>query len=117
MLAESSHAVEPGPGGWLRKRRNRLALWIAAAEGIVVVISHDVTKWAVIVLAAVGVFAFAYGRNNSSSLVRQVLWIFAASQLLALLLVLFAVVVKWLVIVGLVVFAVLGLGFLLLDRR
>jgi len=36
---------------------------------------------------------------------------------LALLLVLFAVVVKWLVIVGLVVFAVLGLGFLLLDRR
>ena len=117
MLAESSHAVEPGPGGWLRKRRNRLALWIAAAEGIIVVLSHDLTKWAVIVLAAVSVFAFFYGRNNSSNLVRQVLWIFAASQLLALLLVLFAVVVKWLVIVGLVVFAVLGLGFLLLDRR
>ncbi len=117
MLSHSEHAVEPGPGGWLRSRRNRFALWIAAAEGIIVAISHDVTKWVVIVLAALAVFAFSYGRNNRSNIVRQSLWIFAASQLLALLLVLFAVFVKWLVIVGLVVFAVLGLAFLLLDRR
>jgi hypothetical protein len=118
VLSESSsHAVEPGPGGWLKARRNRLALWIAAAEGIIVAISHDVTKWVVIVLAAVAVFAFAYGRKNSSSLVRQALWIFAASQLLALLLVLFAALVKWLVIVGLVIFAVVGLAFLFFDRR
>ncbi len=47
-----------------------------------------------------------------SNVVRQALWIFAASQLLALVLVLFAVVVKWLVIVGLVVFAVVGLAIL-----
>jgi hypothetical protein len=117
VLSETSHAVEPGPGGWLRARRNRLALWIAAVEGIIVAVSHDVTKWAVVGLAALAVFAFAYGRNNRSSLVKQALWIFAASQLLALLLVLFAVLVKWLVIVGLIVFALLGLGFLLLDRR
>ena len=117
MLSHSEHAVEPGPGGWLRVRRNRLALWIAAAEGIVVALSLGVTKWAVIVLAALAVFAFAYGRNNRSNLVRQVLWIFAASQLLALLLVLFAVVVKWLVIVGLVAFAVIGLVYLFVDRR
>ena len=68
-------------------------------------------------VAAVAVFVFAYRRNSESNLVRQVLWIFAASQLLALLLVLFAVVVKWLVIVGLVVFAVVGLAILLFDRR
>lgn len=118
MLSESSsHAVEPGPGGWLRARRTRLALWIAAVEGIVVWLSRDVSKWAVFVLAAVAVFAFTYRRNSESNLVRQVLWIFTASQLLALLLVLFAVVVKWLVIVGLVVFAVVGLAILLFDRR
>jgi hypothetical protein len=118
VLSESpSHAVEPGPGGWLRARRNRLALWIAAVEGIVVAISADVSKWAVFVLAALAIFAFAYGRKNDSNFVRQLLWIFAASQLLALLLVLFAVVVKWLVIVGLVVFAVIGLAILLFDRR
>ena len=116
-MSHSEHAVEPGPGGWLRARRNRFALWIAAAEGIIVAFSLGVTKWAVIVLAALAVFAYAYGRNNNSNLVRQVLWIFAASQLLALLLVLFAVIVKWLVIVGLVAFAVIGLVYLLVDRR
>ena len=116
MLTETSHAVEPGPGGWLRARRNRFALWIAAAEGIIVAISHDVTKWAVVALAAIAVLGWAFGRN-SSGVLRQTLWIFAASQLLALLLVLFAVVLKWLVIVGLVAFVVLGLAFLFLDRR
>jgi hypothetical protein len=117
VLSESSHAVEPGPGGWLRARRIRLAFWIAAVEGIVVWISRDVSKWGVFVLAAVAIFAFAYRRNSESNFVRQLLWIFAASQLLALLLVLFAVVVKWLVIVGLVIFAVVGLAILLFDRR
>jgi hypothetical protein len=113
----STHAVEPGPGSWLRARRNRLALWIAAVEGIVVAISQDVSKWAVIVLAVIAVCAFVYGRNHSSNFARQVLWVFAASQLLALLLVLFAVVLKWLLIVGLVVFAVVGLAILFFDRR
>jgi hypothetical protein len=117
VVSESSHAVEPGPGGWLRARRIRLSLWIAAVEGIVVAISQDLSKWAVIVLAVIAVFAFVYGRNHSSTLVRQVLWVFAASQLLALLLVLFAVVLKWLLIVGLVVFAVVGLTILFFDRR
>jgi uncharacterized membrane protein len=117
LSQSSSHAVETGTGGWLRARRTRLALWIAAVEGVVVWLSRDVSKWAVFVLAGVAVFAFVYRRDSESNLVRQVLWIFAASQLLALLLVLFAVVVKWLVIVGLVVFAVVGLAILLFDRR
>ena len=117
MLSETSHAVEPGPGGWLRARRNRLALWIAAAEGIIVAVSHDLTKWAVVALAAIAVLAWAFGRSTGSGVLRQALWIFAASQLLALLLVLFAVVLKWLVIVGLVAFVVLGLAFLFFDRR
>ncbi len=117
MLSETSHAVEPGPGGWLRARRNRLALWIAAAEGIIVAVSHDLTKWAVVVLAAIAVLGWAFGRRTGSGVLRQTLWIFAASQLLALLLVLFAVVLKWLVIVGLVAFVVLGLAFLFFDRR
>ena len=118
MLSESSsRAVEPGPGGWLRARRIRLACWIAAVEGIVVAFSAGVSKWGVIVLAAVAIFAFAYRRNSESNVVRQVLWIFAASQLLALLLVLFAVIVKWLVIVGVIVAVVIGLAILLFDRR
>jgi hypothetical protein len=49
--------------------------------------------------------------------VRQVLWIFVVSQLLAALLVLFAVFFKWLVILGLIAFAVIGLAILWFDHR
>ncbi len=117
MLSGTSRAIEPGPGGWLKARRARLALWIAAAEGVIVALSHDVTKWTVIVLAIIGTLAWTSGRHNRHSLVRQLLWIFAASQLLALVLVLLAWIVKWALILALVAFAVGGLIFLFLDRR
>ena len=118
MLTEpSSQVIEPGRGGWLRERRTRFALWIAAAEGIFVAISHDVTKWTVLALAAVAGLVWIFGRHSGSSVLRQSLWIFAVSQMLALLLVLFAVFFKWLLILGLIAFAVIGLAFLFLDRR
>ncbi len=118
MLTESpSHPVEPGRGGWLRERRTRLALWIAAAEGIFVAVSHDVTKWTVVALAALAGLIWTFGRHSRSTVLRQALWIFAVSQLLALLLVLFAVFFRWLLILGLVAFAVIGLAFLFFDRR
>ena len=118
MLAEpSSQSIEPSHGGWLRARRTRLALWIAAGEGLIVAVSHDLTKWAVLGLAVVAGVSWAFGRHSKSNGVRQVLWIFAASQLLALALVLLAVTFKWLVILGLIAFAVLGLAFLFFDRR
>ncbi len=117
MLESHAHLVERGPGGWLQARRTRFALWIAAAEGVVVAVSHGATKWTVLGLAAVSLVLWAAGRHSQSKLVRQALWILAASQLLALLLVVLAVIVKWAVILGLVAFAVLGLAFLFFDRR
>jgi hypothetical protein len=115
--SEPQPIEQRGPGVWLRVRRVRLSLWIAAAEGLVVAVSHDLTKWAVLGLATVASLAWYFGRHSRSNGFRQVLWIFAASQLLALALVLFAVLFKWLVILGLVLFAVLGLAFLFFDRR
>lgn len=117
MLTGSQRAAEPGSGGLLQTHRVRVALWIAAAEGIVVAVSHDLTKWTVLALAIVATFLWFIGRDHNSRLLRQLLWIFAASQLLALVLVLLAVIVKWAVIIGLIVFAVLGLAFLFFDRR
>lgn len=118
MLTEqSSQAVEPGHDGWLRQRRKRFALWIAAGEGIVVAVSPDLTKWTVVALAAVAAVAWLIGRNSSSGVIRSILWIFVVSQLLAALLVLFAVFFKWLVILGLIAFAVIGLAILYFDRR
>ena len=75
------------------------------------------TKWTVIVVAVVAVMAWLGGRDNRSDVVRQVLWIFAASQLLAVIAVILAWIVKWAVITAVVVFAIIGLVYLFLDRR
>lgn len=120
MLTGSPSALEHGtsrPGRWLQARRVRFALWIAAAEGIIVLFSHTATKWTVIVLAVVSVLAWLGGRESRSQVVRQVLWIFAASQLLAVIAVILAWIVKWALILAVVAFAVLGLVYLFLDRR
>jgi len=120
VLSDSPHAVEHGssrPGRWLEARRIRLAAWIAAGEAIVVLFSHDVTKWTVVALAVVSVLAWLGGRESRSQVVRQVLWIFAASQLLAVIAVILAWIVKWALIMAVVIFAVLGLVYLFLDRR
>ena len=120
MLSDSPHAIEHGSsraGRWLEQRRYRLSFWIAGLEALVVLFSHDVTKWTVIVLAIVGVIAWLGGRDTRSQVVREVLWIFAASQLLAVVAVILAWIVKWAVILAIVVFAVVGLGYLFLDRR
>jgi hypothetical protein len=120
VLSDSSHAIEHGStraGRWLHARRVRASLWIAALEAIVVLFSHDVTKWTVIALAVVSVLAWLGGRESRSDVVRQVLWIFAASQLLAVIAVILAWIVKWAVILAVVVFAVLGLVYLFVDRR
>ena len=118
MLTEAPHhTVESGLGGRLRLHRVRIALWIAVIEGIVAVFSHDVTKWTVMVLAIIGGLLYLLGRNAKSNVLRQVLWIFAASQLLAFVLVSLGWIVKWALIGGLIVIAVVGLAYLFVDRR
>jgi uncharacterized membrane protein YdbT with pleckstrin-like domain len=118
VLTESPpHEIERGPGGWLRARRHRLVLWIAAAEGAVVAVSHDLTKWTVVALAALSGIVWMLGRNSRSNGLRQFLWIFVVSQLIAVVLVLFAVFFKWLLVLGLIACAVIGLAFLWFDRR
>jgi hypothetical protein len=120
VLSGSSHAIEHDStraGRWLEAKRFRIALWVAAIEAIIVLFSHDITRWTVIALAVVSVLAWLGGRESRSDVVRQVLWIFAASQLLAVIAVILAWIVKWAVILAIVAFAVLGLVYLFLDRR
>jgi len=101
----------------LRARRHRLALWIAVGEGVVVAVSHNLTKWTVVAIAAIAGVSWLLGRNSRSNGIRQALWIFVVSQLIAVVLVLFAVFFKWLLILGLVACAVVALAFLWFDRR
>ena len=120
MISGTPHTLEHGSsraGRWLQARRIRIAAWIAAAEAIIVLFSHNVTKWTIIALAVVALLVWLGGRESRSQIVRQVLWIFAASQLLALIAVILAFIVKWALILAIVVFAIGGLAYLFLDRR
>lgn len=106
------------PGRWLRARRTRIALWTAVAEAIIVAVLHDVSRWTVIGLAIVAVAIYvAAGRESRSDTFRQVSWIFAASQLLAVVAAILAFIFFWTAIIVAVVVAIVGLFFLFTDRK
>lgn len=121
MVSHSSRAIEHGTsraGRWLRARRTRIALFIAALEAIVVAIFHDVSRWTVIGVAIVAVALYMLaGRDSRSDTFRQTTWILAASQLLAVLAAILAFIVFWTAIVLVVVFAVVALVVIWSDRR
>jgi hypothetical protein len=98
--------------------RVKVALWIAVAEGIVAAFSESISRWTIVGLAIGAVSLYALlGRRLKPGLLRDVLWVFAFSQLLAVVAAVFAWILSWLAIVLAVVFAVAALAFLLLDRR
>jgi cytochrome b561 len=105
-------------GRWLRERRTRIALWVAAIEAILVAIFHDVSRFTVFALAIVAVLTYFYaGRRTRSDTFHQTSWIFAISQLLAALAAIFAFIVFWSAIVIMAIFAVVALFYVFTDRR
>jgi cytochrome b561 len=120
VLSDSHGAIAtPSRAGrWLRERRTRIALWVAAIEAILVAIFHDVSRFTVFALAIVAVLTYFYaGRKTRSDTFHQTSWIFAISQLLAALAALFAFIVFWSAIVLMGIFAVVALFYVFTDRR
>jgi hypothetical protein len=106
------------PGRWLRARRTRIALWTAVVEAILVAIFHGVSRWTVIGLAIVAVALYLIaGRESRSDTVRQVTWIFAASQLLAVVAAILAFIFFWTAIIVAVIVAIVALVFLFSERK
>jgi hypothetical protein len=105
-------------GRWLRERRLRLALWVAVVEGLLVALTHDLTRWTVLVIAII-VLAFYVlaGRSMRWDVARQLSWIAAASQALAILVVIVAFVLGLVAIFLVAVFAVIALVYLFSDYR
>ena len=103
---------------WLRERRLRLSLWIAVLEGIVVALERNVGKWTVLFLAiaVLAVYMFVV-RNIRWDAGRQIAWILAASQSLALLVVILVFIVKVFAIILVIAFAIIALAYLFLDIR
>jgi hypothetical protein len=120
-MAYSQPIIEGGGtriGRWLRGRRVRLALWVAVIEGLLVALTPDLTKWTVLVIGAILLaFYMLAGRNMSWDVGRQLSWIAAASQALAILVVIFAFVFKLVAIVAVVIFALVALAYLFSDSR
>ena len=105
-------------GRWLRARRVRLAIWVAVIEGLIVAIGDDISKWTVMILAiAVLALYFVAGRNLKWDVGRQLAWIAAASQVLALLVALFAFIVWGIALGAVVILAILALVYLYSDLR
>ncbi len=105
-------------GRWLRERRLRLALWVAVVEGIIVAVSHDLTRWTVLVLAAIVLaFYMVAGRAMRWDVGRQLSWIAAASQALAILVIIVAFFVGLIAIVLVGLFAVVALVYLFSDYK
>ena len=123
MLSDSSQAVEGsrGPTGWLQRHRFRIVLWVAVVEGLVAWATHGLHIGTIIVLGVIAVaclmlYRFTTERTKSSFL-HQLVWLLAASQLGATILVAAGYILIGALIILLVIFALIALGLLLLDRR
>ena len=105
-------------GRWLRERRLRLALWVAVIEGLIVALENDISRWTVLVIAVI-VLAFYVlaGRNMRWDVGRQLSWIAAASQALAILVVIAAFILGLVAVVLVALFAIVALVYLFSDYK
>jgi hypothetical protein len=114
-----AHAIEHGSSRssrWLRERRLRITLWIAAVEGLLYLV-HVLHWWEAVALAAIAVGLWWFGgRTSRSDIVRQATWVFAASQLLVLCVPIALGIVKALAI-GVVALLAIAALILLFTRR
>jgi O-antigen/teichoic acid export membrane protein len=119
----SSHAIEGsrGPTGWLHRHRFRIVLWVAVIEAVVIWTTHGLHIATIIVVAAIAFASLMLYRltmeRTRSSFLHQLAWLLAASQLGATVLVAAGYIIVTALIVLLVVFALVALGLLLLERR
>lgn len=123
MLGDGTHAIEGprGPTGWLRRHRFRIVLWVAVIEGVLVWATHGLHIATIVVLAVIAFLSLMLYRftqeRTSSPLLHQLVWLLAASQLGATVLVAAGYIVIGALIVLLVIFAIVALGLLVLERR
>ena len=120
-MAYSQPMIEAGGtrvGRWLRERRLRIALWVAVIEGLIVALTPDLTRWTVLGIGVVVLgFYMVAGRNMNWDVARQLSWIAAASQALAILVVIFAFVIWISAVVVVAILAIVALVYLFSDYK
>jgi hypothetical protein len=104
-------------GRRLQRNRLKVAIAIAAVEGLLVLLGA--VSWWVVVLLAVGavVFYLQVGRDHRNPDVVNGTWTLAVSQLIVIVVPVLAAIAVALAAILVVVLAGLALAALLLDRR
>ena len=93
----------------------KITLWIGI-EGVLILLGL-IPHLAIYLLAAIAIGFYAFvGRNYKSTTARSAAWIFATSQLIAVLVPSVLHVAKWIAITVIIVAAAVGLLVLLADR-
>lgn len=105
----------------LYRNRYRIVLVTAVVEGLIVWATHGLHAWTIVVLGVIALASlmlYGYLREKTSSpFVHQLMWLLAASQLGATIVVAAGYIVLGALIVVVVIFALVALGLLLLERR
>ncbi|HEY7196091.1 MAG TPA: hypothetical protein VH306_02780 [Gaiellaceae bacterium] len=103
--------------GWLSRNRLTIALVIAACEAVLVALDNGFSRWSVIALAVIFVALYlAWGRELKHGFGRDITWILAASQTIAVAAVVLASILGFLAFLLAGLLAVLVLVVLLTDR-
>jgi len=103
-------------GRWLRERRFRIALWIAVIEAVLAAFTSDVSRWTIVLLAAICISIYFLLGRTRQGVFGQVTWIAAASQALALVAVAAAAFIGTFVLILAGLFAVVALVLIFSDR-
>ena len=101
---------------WLRERRLRIALLIAFVESVLVLASSVGWFWVVLAAAVAVAFYLVSRRRGWTSLLHELAWVAAVSQLIALIVPVLWEVVKFIAILVLAVLAAFLFVMLLMDR-
>jgi hypothetical protein len=106
-----------GSESWLWAHRIKLALALAVLEGIVVALEDEFSRITVIVIAVpIILFYLLAGRTLESRAGREITWVLAASQSLAVIVVILAFILNWLALLLAGVFALVAIYLLVHDR-
>jgi hypothetical protein len=115
--AESPLTSADARRSWLRANRIKIALGIALVEGIFVALEEDFSRVTVIVIAIpVVLFYLLAGRSLDSPTGREISWILAMSQALAVVAAIIAITIPLIALVLAGVFGVVAVYLLLHDR-
>ena len=117
MTSPAIEAGERGRGHWFRERRLRLALLIGLVESLLVVWG-GLGWFFVLAFAAAAVALYVFvARSARFQALREIAWILAASQLIAVIVPVLWEVAKFFAVIILVGMAAVLLLMLLMDRR